>query len=758
MLRLTRFLAGVQTAHTSRLISQVARELANPDERRSFSRSRTDTGATSTIMPDRHFRSCSLCEAMCGIVIESEHGRITSIRGDSDDAFSRGHICPKAVALKDLHEDPDRLRRPVKRIGTEWVEIAWSEAFDLAARGLEQVRARHGRNSIASYLGNPTVHSLGAIMFGPGFTKSLGSRNRYSATSVDQLPHHLAALWMFGHPLLIPIPDLDRTDHLLIFGANPAVSNGSLMTAPDAAKRLKAIRARGGRVVIIDPGRNETAALADAHHFIRPGSDAQLLLALLHVVFDERLDRLGPLAEFTDGVGDLRAIVAHHPPERVSAATGIAADTIRTIARDFATAPRAVAYGRVGVSTQEFGGLACWLITALNVVTGRLDQPGGAMFTRPAVDLIHAGTDVAGVRFGRWTSRVRGLPEFAGELPVSALAEEMDTPGEGQVRALVTHAGNPVLSTPNGGRLDRALAGLEFFVAIDFYINETTRHAHVILPPTAALERDHYDLVFHALAIRNTAKYSPPFATKPDGAMHDWEILLELTQRMRRGFWNRLRGRMRTTILARSGPRGLLDRGLRRGPYGGDGLSLARLERSPHGVDLGALDACLPGRLRTKDKRIQLVPVVLAADLARLDAAAPVDAPEDGTLSLIGRRELRSNNSWMHNSARLVRGDRLCTVLMHPDDAARRQLADGDRVRVTSRVGSIELALERTDSMMPGVVSIPHGWGHGRDGARLAVAAAHAGASINDLTDDARIDALTGNAGFSGVPVRVARA
>lgn len=710
-------------------------------------------------MTDRHFRSCSLCEAMCGIVIETEKGRITSIRGDDADAFSRGHICPKAVALKDLHEDPDRLRQPVKRVGTEWVEISWSEAFDLTERGLRNVQAQHGRNAVASYLGNPTVHSLGAMMFGSAFTKSLGSRNRYSATSVDQLPHHLAAMWMFGHPLLIPIPDLDRTDHLLIFGANPAVSNGSLMTAPDAAKRLKEIRARGGRVVVIDPRYTETAKLADAHYFIRPGSDALLLLALLNVVFAEGMDRLGPATEFTDGLAELKNLVAPFPPDRVAKTTGISAEAIRKIARDFSAAPRAVAYGRVGVSTQEFGGLACWLITALNVVTGRIDAPGGAMFTRPAVDMIHHGTDLAGARFGRWKSRVRGLPEFAGELPVAALAEEMDTPGDGQVRALVTHAGNPVLSTPNGARLDRALGHLDFFAAIDFYINETTRHAHVILPPTAALERDHYDLVFHVLAIRNTAKYSPPLFPKPKGTMHDWEILIELTQRMRRGFWKRLSGRVKTVVIKRAGPRGLLDRGLRTGPYGRDGLSLTKLENAPHGVDLGALESCLPARLRTKDKRIQLVPAPVVADLARLEqTVGRSDAPGDGELSLIGRRELRSNNSWMHNSERLVRGDRQCTVLMHPRDVAARQLTDGDRVRIISRVGAIELELESSDAMMPGVVSIPHGWGHGRSGAKLSVAAAHAGASINDLTDDARIDVLTGNAGFSGVPVQIVRA
>ncbi len=703
----------------------------------------------------RHIASCPLCEATCGLVVETEGERITAIRGDADDAFSRGHICPKAVALQDIHTDPDRLKRPVKRTATGWQEIEWSEAFALVEQGIARVQRTHGRDAVATYLGNPTVHSLGAMLFAPTLTKVLRTKNRYSATSVDQLPHHLAALWMFGHPLLIPIPDLERTEHLLVFGANPAVSNGSLMTAPDAAKRLKEIRARGGRVVVIDPRRSETAEIADTHHFIRPGADAYLLLALLQVIFAEGLEKVGAVRAFTDGVEQLRAIAAEWSPERVTVATGMSPDAIRTIAREFAAAPTAAAYGRVGVSMQEFGGLACWLISALNVVTGRLDAPGGVMFTKPAVDLLRGGGMYGGSgRFARWRSRVRALPEFAGELPVSALAEEIDTPGAGQVRALITHAGNPVLSTPNGARLDRAIAGLEFYVAIDFYVNETTRHAHVILPPTAALERAHYDLVFHTLAIRNTAKYSPAVMPKAPGAKHDWEILLELIRRLSGGtFVQRAKTWAMVTAAKWRGPRGVLDLLLRAGPYR---LTIAALEQSPHGVDLGPLAPCLPERLRTEDKRVRLVPQLLVADIARLSAALGATAASGG-YALIGRRELRSSNSWLHNSERLVRGRRRCTLLMHAADAASRGLADGEQVRVTSRTGRVEVELETTDAMMRGVVSLPHGWGHARDGVRLAVASAHGGASINDLTDEQRIDALTGNAGFSGVAVQVER-
>jgi anaerobic selenocysteine-containing dehydrogenase len=705
--------------------------------------------------------TCTLCEAICGITAEVRDEVVVSIRGDADDPFSRGHICPKAAALKDVHEDPDRLRRPMVREGTQWRETTWDDAFVEVTRRIGAVRRRHGGNAVAVYLGNPTVHSLGAMLFAPGLVRALRTTQRYSATSVDQLPHMVAAFHMFGHQLMLPVPDLDRTDHLLVFGANPAVSNGSLMTAPGVARRIAAIRARGGRVVVVDPRRTETARLADRHHFIRPGADALVLLAMLHVLFDDGAVRLGASEGFTDGVSRVGEAAARFPPERVAEAAGIEPDAIRGLAREFAGAARAVCYGRVGVSTQEFGTLACWLVNALNVVTGRLDVPGGAMFPRPAVDVI--GGRLAGRgSVGRWRSRVRGLPAFGSESPAAALAEEIDTPGPGQVRALVTHAGNPVLSTPNGTRLERALAGLDFMLSIDIYLNETTRHAHVILPPTFALERDHYDLAFHGLAVRNTAKFSPALFPRPAGARHDWEILNELSWRLAAGApAARLTARALAAARAAAGPRRILDYLLRTGPYGaglrpfGRGLTLARLARAPHGIDLGPLDSCLPDRLHTPGRRLQLAPDAILADLSRLEAALAGCSTRDRALSLIGRRDLRSNNSWMHNSPRLVKGQPRCTLLMHPDDAAARGLADGDTVRVRSRAGAVEVTLEVTADIMRGVVSLPHGWGHDRPGLRLAVAAAHPGASLNDLTDEACVDAASGNAAFSGVQVEV---
>jgi anaerobic selenocysteine-containing dehydrogenase len=712
----------------------------------------------------RHFATCTLCEAICGIVVETEGGRVASIRGDADDPFSRGHICPKAAALKDLHEDPDRLRRPVARDGAGWRELGWDEALDLVVARLTEVQKRHGEGAVAVYQGNPTVHSVGAMLFGPAFVRALGTKSRFSATSVDQLPQMLASYEMFGHQLFIPIPDIDRTSYLLVFGANPVVSNGSLMTAPDVAKRIAAIRTRGGRVVVVDPRRTETARAADAHHFVRPGRDALVLFAMIHTLFAEGLARTGALTASLTGLDEVRAAADAFSPERVADAAGMSAETIRGLARDFANAERAVCYGRVGICTQEFGGVSAWLVNVLHALTARLDAPGGAMFTRPALDLV--GMNLVGRgHFAKYKSRVRGLPEFSGELPVATLAEEIDTPGDGQLRALVTHAGNPVLSTPNGGRLDRALAGLEFMVSIDIYVNETTRHAHVILPPTGPLERDHYDAVFHALAIRNTARWSQAVFPKPDGTLHDWEILGALTERLRArgGGLSAVRARAERAVLARLGPRGIVDLGLRIGPYGGKlvplrrGASVAALVENPHGLDFGALEPCLPGALKTKDRRIHLAPEVFLRDVPRLARVLDEGEPRRAALTLIGRRDLRSNNSWMHNSQRLVKGPRRCTLKMHPDDASSRALSQGQRVRVRSRAGAVEVELDVSDEMMPGVVSLPHGWGHDRPGVRLAVATEHAGASLNDLTDELRVDTVTGNADF-GVSVSVERA
>jgi len=599
------------------------------------------------------------------------------------------------------------------------------------------------------------------MLFAPGFIRSLHTRNRFSATSVDQLAHHLAAYLMFGHQLLVPIPDIDRTNFFLILGANPAISNGSLMTAPGVGRRLEEIRKRGGKVILVDPRFTETAALSDRHLFIRPGTDVLLLLALLHVVFDGGLTALGPLAPFTKGVEMIAKLVAEFPPENVASITGIDSGQIRLLAREFASSESAVCYGRIGVSTQEFGGACQWLINVLNIVTGNLDRAGGAMFTLPAFDPVSAPESLAPRgSFARWHSRVRKLPEFAGELPVVTLAEEILTEGPGQIKALVTSAGNPVLSTPNGRELDRALASLEFMVSIDPYINETTRHAHIILPPSTSLERGHYDVAFHLLAIRNTTKFSPPLF-QPDGeTRHDWEIFVELQTRMEH---EGLLGRLKRNVIKKFfGPERILDLGLRFGPYGKkinpftQGLTLKKLKEAVHGIDLGPLCACLPGRLRTSDKRIELAPEVLVNDIKRVKAKFDnASVPSNGDLLLIGRRQLRSNNSWMHNSQRLLRSKPRCTMLMHPTDAAYRRLASGQKVRVRSRVGAVEVPIEISEEMMPGVVSIPHGWGHDRLGIQLEVAQQHAGESINDVTDDLTIDALCGTAAFNGTWVSV---
>jgi anaerobic selenocysteine-containing dehydrogenase len=710
-----------------------------------------------------HHRTCHLCEAMCGVEIKTEGSKILSIRGDEQDPFSRGHICPKALGLKDVHEDPDRLRLPVRRTSDGWQEISWDAAFADIARRLVDIQRLYGHDSIASYLGNPQVHSFSGLIGGAKFLRTLRSRNRFSATSVDQLPHHFAAFFLFGHQLMIPVPDIDRTDFLLALGANPVVSNGSLMSAPDVAKRLKALRARGGKLIVIDPRRTETAELADQHHFIRPGSDAWLLLALLHVIFEERLDAPGRLAPLLDGLERLRELCQPYTPQRAAAYTGIDAEAIRQLARDFAGAKSAVCYGRMGVSTQSFGALCQWLIQLLNIVTGNLDREGGSMFTQPALDALGlaSGFGQKG-SYAKRRTRVRGLPEFGSEFPVAALAEEILTPGEGRIRALVTAAGNPVLSTPNGRQLEQALEKLDFMVSVDFYINETTRHAHFILPPTFGLERDHFDLIFHMLAIRNTVKYSLPVFDKPPNARHDWEIFDQLIENIEKIDPTR-RPSLAKRLLSRwLTPRRSIALGIRLGPRGAgwnpfaDKLTLGRILRHPHGIDLGPLAPCLPARLQTRNARIDLLPKALVADLERLEQADTASAGP--MLRLIGRRDLRTNNSWMHNSRRMVKGPARCTLLIHPDDAAARALGPGELATVHSRVGEVSLPIEISTDMMPGVVSIPHGWGHHRPGIRLGVAQSHAGVSANDLTDETFLDALCGNAALNGVPVTVSKA
>lgn len=693
---------------------------------------------TSTI----HHRACNLCEAICGLEITVENNKVTHIVGDKNDPLSKGYLCPKAYALKDIYEDPNRLKQPIrKRADGTWETISWGEAMDFTVENLKRVQAQSDNNAVGVYFGNPSVHNWGTTMNTPAFIKSLKTKSIFSATSLDQLPSHFAAWAMFGHPLLIPIPDVTRTDFMLIMGGNPLASNGSLMTAPDMGGHIKRIQKRGGKVVVIDPRRTETAIHGTEHHFIRPAGDVFLLLAILNVVFSENKVQLNKLADYTEGVEILKNAVSEFTPEAVAAQTGMSAETIRTLAHEFAAAKSAVAYGRMGLSVQKFGGLCQWLITCLNIVTGNLDNVGGAMFTSPAMDIL-AKSNYRNVS-GRWKSRVRGLSEFIGELPVSTLAEEILTEGEGQIRAMVTNAGNPILSSPNGRQLDKAFESLDFMVSIDIYLNETTRHAHIILPPATGLETSHYDTTFHVLAVRNTAKYSAPIFPKGENARYDWEILQELTHRLTN---------KEETFTAQP-PEEKLDLALRYGQYK---LSVQQLLENPSGVDLGDLQPVLPQRLVFEDKKIRLAPEVFIQDLERVRTVLKVKTfGKDGDFQLIGRRNLRDNNSWMHNSEKLMKGKNRCTVMMNTNDATALQVVDKQLIKVTSRVGSIELPVEITDDMMVGVVSIPHGYGHNRKGTNLDVAQRFAGASMNDLTDEMEIDELTGNAVLNGVLVQI---
>jgi anaerobic selenocysteine-containing dehydrogenase len=723
-------------------------------------------------MPDVAYTTCPLCEATCGLELTfSDDGQLLKTRGDDQDVFSHGFICPKGGSLGALHEDPDRLRAPLVRRDGELVEATWEEAFAEIARRLPPILEAHGRNAVGVYLGNPSAHSLSGILYGRALIKALGTKQIYSASTVDQMPKQVSSGLMFGTMLSIPIPDVDRTDHMLILGANPLASNGSLMTAPDMRGRLRAIRERGGKVVVVDPRRSRTAEHADEHHFIRPGTDAHLLAAMVHEIFEAGLADAGAIAEHVNGLNDVRALVAPFTAERAAAACGIPADDIQRMARELAQAERAVVYGRIGTCTQEFGTLASWLVDVLNVITGNLDRPGGAMFPRAAAGQSNsrgAGGSGRGVQFGRWQSRVRGLPEVFSEIPVACLSEEIETPGKGQIRALITVAGNPARSTPNSERLDAALDTLDFMISLDVYVNETTRHADVILPGPTPLQRSHYDLAFTQLAISNFAKYSPALQPPPPGMPQEWETLLRLTAiaagqgadadieaidrfvAEQTAAASGVDPASAPEAMERRGPERLLDLMLRGGPYD---LTLADLEAAPHGIDLGPLEPRVPEMLRTPSGKIELAPEPIAADVPRLEAA--LDRTVNGGMVLIGRRQLRSNNSWMHNLEPLVKGKERCTAHVHPDDATRLGLVDGELARVSSRAGVVEVPVEVTDEVMPGVVSIPHGWGHDADGIRMRVAAAHSGTNSNVLADEELIDPLSGNAVLNGIPVEL---
>ncbi len=707
---------------------------------------------------------CTLCEAGCGIEVELEDGRAVSVRGDKADGFSKGYVCPKATALIDLHEDPDRLRRPmIREEDGRWREVSWEKALHTAAEGLQKVRERYGNDALAIYQGNPTVHNLGLMLFAQPLFRKMGTRNLYSPSSVDQGPHMLAALEMFGSPAHMPVVDIDRTDCLIVLGANPVVSNGSIMTAPDMRGRLKALKKRGGKLIVIDPRRTQTARLADEHHFIRPGTDALLLMAMIHTLFEA--DRVKPsrgALAISDGLSILNQVSKPFSPEIVAETCQIPAQTIRTMALEFADARRSACYGRLGVCLQPSAAVAAWLVYALNIVAGRMDQIGGLMYPAPLVD-VGAIARMLGMKgHDRWRSRVRGLPELAGEFPIATLADEINQPGQGQVKALLTSAGNPALSAPNGPALEAALGKLDFMVSIDGYINETTRHANVILPPVSQLQRPHFDVALTAFAIRNVARWADPILPKHPDERHDWEIVMELGLRMMVG--NQWPASMLCELirgpLGRLGPEGILDILIRIGPKGaglggsnGKGWTLEKLRRETHGVDMGPLEPRAVDVLETPNRRIQLAPERFVKGVEAL--REQLQSSPRRALLLIGRRHLRSNNSWMHNSQRLVRGKDRCTLLMHPEDAQARSLEDGQRVEVASQVGAVEVTLEVSDEVMPGVVSLPHGWGHHRQGTQMGVAQAHAGVSVNDLTDDQHLDPISGNAALNTTEVNV---
>lgn len=732
-------------------------------------------------MPDTtHYRICPLCEACCGLEIKVSHGTVTQIRGDAQDPFSQGYICPKAVALKDLHNDPDRLRTPMIKRNGKHEPATWDEAFAEIARRLPPLQAAHGRHAVAVAVGNPVAHKYGLFTYFPKLARALGTRNVFSASSLDQVPKQLSCGLMFGHWMSVPLPDISRTQLLIVIGANPLASNGSLWTVPDFKGKAKALQARGGRLVVVDPRRTETAAVADAHHAIRPGADVFLLAAMVNTLFAKGWVRLGTVADWVQGVEEVRHAVAAFTPAAVAARCGLAADTIIALTDELAHTERAAVYARIGTCTQTFGTLASWLVDVLNVFTGHMDAPGGVMFTQAAAFASNTqGTPGSGrgIATGRHKSRVSGAPEVMGELPMTCLAEEIETAGPDQVRALITVATNPVLSAPNGPRMARALESLDFMVSMDIYLNETTRHADVILPGVSPLQDDHFDVTFAQLSWRNQARYSAP-VLPPEERPAEWQILLQLAaiaqgqaatvdvnaiddaqfaQDVQRQFGAHATAVLHATTGLR-GPQRLLELALRSGPFGDawgskpEGLTLAKVKAATHGIDLGELQPRVPDVLRTPSGKIELAAPLLLADLPRAWGDVQTPAP---ALVVIGRRDVRSNNSWMHNLPTLAKGPMRCTLLVHPADAARWQLQDGKLALVSSTTGQLQAQVEFSTDMLPGVVSLPHGWGHDLPGSQLALAAQRPGANLNALLDDQQRDPLSGNAVLSGVPVQV---
>ncbi|MFD8761896.1 molybdopterin oxidoreductase family protein [Streptomyces mirabilis] len=746
---------------------------------------------TSGATPDSRtaLRVCPLCEATCGLTLTIEGTRVTGARGDRDDVFSKGFICPKGASFGAADGDPDRLRTPLVRTDGELREATWQEAFDAIAEGLGPIVEQYGPHALGIVLGNPNVHTMAGALYPPVLLSALRTHSVFTASTLDQMPKHVSSGLLYGDANAIPVPDLDHTDHLLLIGANPLESNGSLCTAPDFPGKLKALRARGGTLTVIDPRTTRTAKLADRHVTIRPGTDALLLAAMTFVLFEEKLVDLRELAPHVQDVEELATAVRDFTPEAASEACDVDADTIRALARELAAAPTAAVYGRIGSCTVPHGTLASWLVDVLNILTGNLDRPGGALFPQAATDKTPRPAGPGrGFALGRWHSRVSRHPEAKGELPLAALAEEIDTatPEGSPVRALIAIAANPVLSAPDGDRLDKALDSLDFMVSVDPYLNETARHADVVLPPPPPSQSAHHDFAFNTLAVRNQVRYNRPAVPLEPGRMAETEILARLVlaatgmhgadpsavdamvidstlgkavQDPHGPVHERDPKELATLLTGENGPERRLDMMLRLGPYGEgfgarpDGLSLEKLLAHPHGIDLGPLRPRLPQPLKTRSGKIELLSAPIVDDLPRLRAAL---RERPAAIVLVGRRHLRSNNSWMHNVPALTGGTNRCTLHIHPEDAARLGLADGTAVRVKGAGGEVVAPAEVTDTVRRGVVSLPHGWGHDRPGTRMSHAALDPGVNVNQLLDGSLLDPLSGTAVLNGVPVELA--
>lgn len=703
------------------------------------------------------YRTCHLCEAMCGLEIEVKGEEVVSIRGHKEDVYSKGHICPKGVALKDLHNDPNRLKQPVKRTQNGWEQISWDEAYETVARELKKIRKNYGNDAIGTYTGNPTVHNTGTALTLYDTINAINTKNRYASHSMDSVPVFLVNQMMYGHSMVAPIPDIDHLDYLLIIGANPLASNGSFMSTPNIKGKIKAIQSRGGKVVVIDPRKTETAKKASEHYFIQPEADVLLLLSIINELNQRDAIAESRVLALSNHLEELLEIAAPYTIDKIADYTGISAEKTHHIVNDLIAHRNSIVYGRLGVNTQSYGSLCQWLMNCINILLGSMDEKGGLLFTLPAIDYVTLMAHES--KMFRYRSRVKGYKEIIGEFPTATMAEEMLAEGDGQIRGFISIAGNPARSAPNSSLVEKALSGLEFMVAVDMYINETTKYADIILPPAVGLETMHYSFVLHMVATRNTTKFSPAPLPISSEQRYDWQIMGELQRRL---FSGNVFQKIQRNILSRVHPKTKLDLALKTGAYGiwggrfmkKDGISLKRLEEQPQGVELSELKPLLPDRLFTADKRVELVPELFASDLKRVEQLLQKAAGEEYPMKLIGRRHLRSNNSWMHNLPLLEGGSRRCTVMIHPSDAATYSIEDNELIEVFSEFGKVVIAVEVTEDMMHGTISIPHGWGH-NEGVMMSVAESNAGVNINELMNHERLDPLSYNTAFNGHPVGI---